>query len=74
MTNLVEIDLLRIADPMPLQNDLSWDYRASGVQGVERVDIVYTCVLKLIIVFPNLTPFQVGLYVPSGSKFSESNS
>jgi hypothetical protein len=27
MAHLVEIDLLRIADPMPLQNDLSWDYR-----------------------------------------------
>jgi Protein of unknown function (DUF4058) len=27
MAHLVEIDLLRIADPMPLQNDFSWDYR-----------------------------------------------
>jgi Protein of unknown function (DUF4058) len=27
MAHLVEIDLLRIADPMPLENDLSWDYR-----------------------------------------------
>jgi Protein of unknown function (DUF4058) len=27
MAHLVEIDLLRIADPMPLQHDLPWDYR-----------------------------------------------
>jgi Protein of unknown function (DUF4058) len=27
MAHLVEIDLLRLADPMPLQNQLPWDYR-----------------------------------------------